>query len=500
MTFPSRWAPTSLHPARYDCCHHPTTETRCLAVFGPCVTPVTGPGLGSLSNRAPQYQHQNSLIVDKHGRLRFAALSRRVLSLPPEILSKIFIQSLYQYVSPDLYAAPLLFCGVCRQFRDVAIGTPELWSSLHIEFANLEEDNASDASYIRICQAWLTRARTTPISLSFIYTDKKYNGLMASLLQTVAQLSPQWRNMDIQVKAEWALSLLFPAGLKFPLLEKLEIATNRDGRGLLHPPITFLDAPKLREVVSVRLCVDVLLPWRQLTTIQSETDPLSCLKMLREAPNLVDVNFEIWDDSPLSPALPIIPLLRLQSLTLDATRAVELIDCLRTPALKCLDLSFGNEPMLSPSFASFISRSCCKLHSLTLASTPINAETLVQCLQATPSLVHLQLRAESIQNINDMFTSLTGNPDFLPRLESMDVYSTYSPGMPVMPPSLVVEMLCWRWAAVGIARLRSFEFKLSHFVDSKWDEAVNSHLDIRRLKDEGMVLDIGTRKACYPRI
>ncbi|KAJ7161460.1 hypothetical protein C8R43DRAFT_1176258 [Mycena crocata] len=258
--------------------------------------------------------------------------------------------------------------------------------------------------------------------------------------------SPDCRhNGEIWI-CRWALALLFPPEAKFPLLERLDIAAEPSGRGVVDPPISFLDAPKLRRIATAHIYEDILLPWYQLTTLQSESDLLSCLKGLRNAPNLVDVNFEMWDAAPLPSSNPIIPRLNLQRLTLGGTRVLQIIDCLQTPALNSLDMymDFGRQPALLPSFPSFVSRSSFKLHSLTLAYSPVNSEALSACLRATPSVARLKLRPRGVVNINGIFINLTRNPDFLPpsRLESLEMYCTNpSTAVQDITGSLVVEML-----------------------------------------------------------
>ncbi|KAF8175470.1 hypothetical protein K438DRAFT_1608588, partial [Mycena galopus ATCC 62051] len=50
-----------------------------------------------------------------------------VLSLPPEITSHIFIQSLPEDTRPSPRSAPLLLVQICRSWRVIAIATPDLW-------------------------------------------------------------------------------------------------------------------------------------------------------------------------------------------------------------------------------------------------------------------------------------------------------------------------------------------------------------------------------------
>ncbi|KAJ7311472.1 hypothetical protein DFH08DRAFT_897710 [Mycena albidolilacea] len=92
--------------------------------------------VGPLSNRAPEYQNRYTLI-NRDGRLRYSALSRRILTLPPEILAEIFFCRPFDedlpLVTPHPDRAPLVLCIVCRQWRSVVLLTPKLWSSIFFE-------------------------------------------------------------------------------------------------------------------------------------------------------------------------------------------------------------------------------------------------------------------------------------------------------------------------------------------------------------------------------
>ncbi|KAJ7772986.1 hypothetical protein DFH07DRAFT_149032 [Mycena maculata] len=93
---------------------------------------AAGSALGPFSNLRLEF-NQSALIFAENGQLRFveAAIARPIFILPPEILGKIFMQCLPddEFITPDATTAPILLCGVCRQWRMVALATPQLFSS-----------------------------------------------------------------------------------------------------------------------------------------------------------------------------------------------------------------------------------------------------------------------------------------------------------------------------------------------------------------------------------
>ncbi|KAJ7258956.1 hypothetical protein C8J57DRAFT_968668, partial [Mycena rebaudengoi] len=53
---------------------------------------------------------------------------------------------------------------ICRQWRDIALGTPRLWSAIEIKIHS-DDPNFFSARVDRL-HAWLTRSKTCPLSLS----------------------------------------------------------------------------------------------------------------------------------------------------------------------------------------------------------------------------------------------------------------------------------------------------------------------------------------------
>ncbi|KAF8205583.1 hypothetical protein K438DRAFT_1756949 [Mycena galopus ATCC 62051] len=268
--------------------------------------------LGPLSNRDPQYQNQNTLVVDKDGRLRYAPVSRRVLALPLEILAEIFTYCLPEsdFVTPTLTTAPLILCGLCRQWRAVAISTPELWSSLDLNLPLAAEEGAQDA-------------------------------------YTIAALSPQWRNIKVDLGSEDDITdfmrLWFQGSAKqgFPLLEKFTF----DSTTASEIPISFCNAPRLREIefaARYTPLIQIQFPWVQITTFRtSDIGVSSCLEILGDASNLVHGTFDIRGG--LTGATTILSMQYLQSLSLSGVLVgapMAVLECLKAPALKSLALQF----------------------------------------------------------------------------------------------------------------------------------------------------------------
>ncbi|KAJ7685650.1 hypothetical protein DFH06DRAFT_1159054 [Mycena polygramma] len=442
------------------------------------------PNFGPLSNREVEYRRQNILTIDGNGQVRFAPLPRRDL-VPPEILAEIFIHCLPDddFVTPDLTAAPLILCGICRRWRDVALTTPTLWSSLLVEFDGMGETGAPhDAAF---CQMWLSRARGSPLSICLRDTQRMP---VDPLFTTVIGFSQQWQRIEFDIGPESA-SYIFPVGGKFPLLRSLDLSIA-DG----YLSVSLSEAPRLREVTIYPHDPHIQLPWHQLDLLCCyEVHAPSCIEILRNSFNLLDGTFSFIDDSSVLPT-SILHHNHLQRLELGTYAEVGnapllILSCLKIPSLKDLTLKFpyhsGTLPANVSLFLSFISQSCCQLHTLTLAYVRTTPDELIECLKAAPSLVSLRLTPYVVMDA--VFAQLTGHAAFLPKLESLHIFFPFKYETSYFDASAVVQMLCWRWAAVGITRLLSF--RLGYYRrELQFAEAMASHPECQALQAEGMDL------------
>ncbi|KAG1904524.1 uncharacterized protein F5891DRAFT_1275500 [Suillus fuscotomentosus] len=96
--------------------------------------------------------------------------SSRIPRLPAEILSEIFLHSLSDDLPffPTQRLAPLIFTRICRQWREVALGLPWLWTQPRLIADDGFRERAS--AY----DLWLKRSRGCPLSLKLeCYTDLK---------------------------------------------------------------------------------------------------------------------------------------------------------------------------------------------------------------------------------------------------------------------------------------------------------------------------------------
>ncbi|KAJ7171930.1 hypothetical protein C8R46DRAFT_1084273 [Mycena filopes] len=181
------------------------------------MSPASSFAVGPLSNRPPSYQNQYNL-VNEGGILRIAAVSRRILALPPELLAEIFVHCLRQWPDSDAREALHSLCRVCRQLRAVALSTPRLWSWMSIDIEEKDEEGA----YVEFCRTWLSRAGNLPISLVLVDDMDIAPDLDDSLLPVIMGLAERLRGLEIGGRF-WGNILNGERGsitVRLPLLEE----------------------------------------------------------------------------------------------------------------------------------------------------------------------------------------------------------------------------------------------------------------------------------------
>ncbi|KAJ7685635.1 hypothetical protein DFH06DRAFT_1119051 [Mycena polygramma] len=348
--------------------------------------------LGALSNRETEFRTQTVLVIDEHNRPRFTPFIRSDQTLPHEILAEIFWHCLRRrdigvtYQVPNPTAAPLSLCCICRRWREVAISTPTLWSSLFLDIA------VEDGQFGILPNVALEGARH-PLTICIQHRMKQHGPLepIMSLLKTIVGLSCQWQNIDLDIEEDLYYTVFPLAPGNVPLLENLYI-THRGDLSLSHR-----EAPKLREFSIYVHSEQIRVPWHQLTVCRSDDIEISsCLDILRDCPNLSQGSF-IVRGNPSTLPTSILHHRYLQSLALGAIfeddestayNPMPILSCLKIHGLESFTMGFpGDSPTadISP-FISFLSRSSAHLHTLGLSYLPATKIDLIQCLKFPPQI------------------------------------------------------------------------------------------------------------------
>ncbi|KAJ7614730.1 hypothetical protein DFH06DRAFT_1240768 [Mycena polygramma] len=294
-----------------------------------------------------------------------------VLTLPNEVVSEIFQQSLkpgdYYFSDPR---SPLFLGHICQRWRDIALSTPSLWTTITLDIENISKPE----SWLRLLDIWLTRSRQCPLYVALTDDCARPRCRAALARRFVDAIVPHHRRFRM-LRLKVGYDDLPKLQSELPLLRELHIWP-------LHysPPPTdasplFLGAPRLK-TLAIHGLHHAMFPfeWERLTTLFLLTR--ACLdnvaQILRMASNLTDFTVQLgryslteMDDTiELPPIPPLVHLRNIVLLTMSTTSSTalqrQLLEILTLPALARLEVAAH----IPPAVADLLSRSHCPLDAL----------------------------------------------------------------------------------------------------------------------------------------
>ncbi|KAF8215577.1 hypothetical protein K438DRAFT_1798889 [Mycena galopus ATCC 62051] len=270
-----------------------------------------------------------------------------VLALPNEITTEIFTHFVPpypdcpQFVGPD---SPTLLTQICHEWREIALGTPTLWRAMTPSDRSISSDRC-----VHLCEAWLHRSRSCPLSLSleFGYLDRAPQILSALVLHRA-----RWEYLDLRLYSS-------------------------------HLPAIEGPMPLLRFTLQAEFFSKVVLPLGQVTSLTLKAVSRSeYAVILRQTCNLVQCELDVWydrgavDDLPPDNdiELPCLESFVFRNQDVPWTIAAGYLADFRLPALRSLQLAESFlEPEPIDALASFISKSGCTLQVCFLSRDPLLA-------------------------------------------------------------------------------------------------------------------------------
>ncbi|KAJ6607929.1 hypothetical protein B0H10DRAFT_2069832 [Mycena sp. CBHHK59/15] len=381
-----------------------------------------------LRDRYAELNAQIHALERRSIRKKLRALIYPVLTLPDEVTSEIFVHCLppvatEQWPSnPSNSDAPLLLLRICSTWKDIALATPRLWTSFQL--TDCRSSRTLDHEHGRqMLSAWVERTASAPLYISLHHHDP------------VAELSPSLNETrsvpDIFLQIIDHLRDRVQSALtgKLPILKRLAIDVRNLGRSTWAPvsgttPITaFAKALKLQQVSLIHVPLPlIILPWAQLTRFAAAGafSVEDCLQDLREAPLLVDCEFNyVHGELPDNPVL-LPPLRHLESLVVGSEKCYEILRVVTLPALTKLYLPryfyFDDHSL----FTAFLLRSSpVALQHLVLRG---NYECFMQALSSMPGLIDIEITDMRGSQVSRLLSFLGDHPISLPNLQSIHIY------------------------------------------------------------------------------
>ena len=438
--------------------------------------------------------------------------SQFIRLIPPEIIARISGFAIADFTTKGSLPAPILLSSVCSDWRRAVAGTPELWSSIKIDFPYIPQiSDKARRTLLRLSvliDEWLARSGQLPLYISlcsvleeFHYPERPEE--YSPIFKVLDRYSSRWHSLNISIPP-FLISLLRPDCL--PLLEQLYITS-------IHNPytsITFPHTPRLNTVeiqlprsdkgcspAEYRMRRDIGIKWNTVTHLSVET-PISSrylYGLLRMNPQLVHCRFhDIIDDAEDQLGPPIISHLRYFSL-LHESNPSRILNNIKLPSLETfVFLGVIIDPILT-----FLRRSACSLRTLSLLNWhPRKVDQLIPLLQfLSPSLTRLTIsRRPSPMRATKSYLSLltriytfqsevVGN-DFLPHLEVFE-YRELEGSASKLESSMLSNLPSRNYPKSGTATisLRSAYINKASFNNKNIPSDISSIL--QRLEEEGIL-------------
>ncbi|KAJ7098548.1 hypothetical protein B0H15DRAFT_581278 [Mycena belliarum] len=431
-----------------------------------------------------------------HVLARQRPVAHPISSLPPELLSLVFLHCLPSCQQLSLSTAPLLLTRICGGWRLIALRTPELWSTVFLELFALPVDRFEPK--LRMLEYWLARSAAHSLSLYFHVRQP-----IPDAVPLLTAHAPRWRDVDLFLHRKTLAGFSSP-DQQLPLLRRLSLACLPASEDDPHPEhwvTAFGDAPALVEVSLRRLAPKhVVLPWAQLTTFSVQcNDPGDALRVLLLAPGLETFSLDLTRSAePTSALAELEPLVHdaLRSLTLAVHPAAApalpthaLLAPLTLPALRTLALPPLGPADVTPLHAFFArSASARTLTHLSAPLAPLAPHALVPLFAPLRALEDLALQYPTADAVLDLLAALhaAAEPAFLPCLHTL-VLECARGGVPY---AALLAGLQARSAAAPrrVVALRAFELSVMAPTPHEAGADAAYLLPLQTLKAQGMKL------------
>ncbi|KAJ6448490.1 hypothetical protein C8R45DRAFT_1046137 [Mycena sanguinolenta] len=329
---------------------------------------------------------------------RLKEIAYPVLSLPAEITSRIFVECLLRDDGLSLLTArtPLLLMRVCRQWKDIALSTCQLWSFLRIDSLHTGSGKIMVPSgTLFLLQTWFSRAGACPLSLIIDY--EVFDDEKAREPLDISSISHRLQHLSLN--EPWSNTDLTDVLKNAPFLAQLQCCKqNIDFRSLASKALTTLDIP-----------------------FHPEFSPAEFISILQSLPSLchlaciVKLTADRRHHTPLTfPNLLSLCLHRDDYLSADVPQ-IHILELLTLPNLR----SFKYFDTLNPNIIlPFLSRSACIIRDLEcVARETTHPSGNLQNLRLFPSVETLSISADEIVD----------------GLQPLDPFHSY---LPLMMPNL----------------------------------------------------------------
>ncbi|KAJ7137273.1 hypothetical protein C8R46DRAFT_1138034 [Mycena filopes] len=378
-----------------------------------------------------------------------------VLTLPVELILEIFCWTLVPpWAETEItpLERPLRLGQICRLWRDVALSTPSLYSTLDIPLRR-----QIPQSYLSRIQTVVSRTAALPLTISLTAQYRVAGGseavrlrAMADLLNILAPHSRAWADISFKTPPD-PLNTLSPIHHQLPQLRSLALLLEfMPADGLFGT--MFNDAPRLRKLhLSNFGSQKSALPWAQLTSLHLDTFRLDKFaEMLAWTPNVVELMVADIFEGPVPPAIPRLAHLESIIFTFTSCYLQAIILSLLDARPRKLKLGVYDLSPFSPSNpASLAAVECLSvdIDAASAQSSSIEGLTPMSSLQTLKITAH-DLTKSTGFSLHPIICRLTEDATFLPALTSLTfilLEDDWDGVDPLFDMVTLSDMLCARW-------------------------------------------------------
>jgi len=222
--------------------------------------------------------------------------------LPIDILQEIFASCLPAGHNPVVsrHEAPLLLTQVCRNWRNVMLSTPQLWSAIHIPIPSFPIDTTLHplpgdglSSYLATLLAlvhermvaihqWLERSKGSPLSISIFDAGNCPKEVCDLVLDTIIHFSPRWKHLVLDTHSCDLTRISGLASSQVPQLQSLVVWNEvfiqnfeMTDTALNSVPLPWstseiIKAPRLQEISFPQMTENIIefpFKWSQMTVV-----------------------------------------------------------------------------------------------------------------------------------------------------------------------------------------------------------------------------------------
>ncbi|KAJ6455397.1 hypothetical protein C8R45DRAFT_914815 [Mycena sanguinolenta] len=182
--------------------------------------------------------------------LRFLAAPIR--TLPVELLADIFVLTIRDDAN-EFYALhvrdALRISHVCSHWRQIANGTPQLWTGpITVDF------NSGDENYLNGLRAWFARSEPLSVPISIIGPQDKswLTDFGSRLIEELLHVASRWRSLRFIHRTPASLVQCLAASGRLDYLETLLLQSVVSDGSDFDPTtiLSFATAPRLRKLTT----------------------------------------------------------------------------------------------------------------------------------------------------------------------------------------------------------------------------------------------------------